>query len=191
MAEQSQPKLARRLEEKREHYQEWPRIARILWVSVAVVVTLGGLALIVLPGPAALVIPLGLVMLSFEFAWGRGACSSAGSRRVPRRRRKSRGQAHRGSCSAPPPSSVRSAPSRSPLGCCSCERDRMKVAPKALGARDHAQMPGTLRLVAAIAAQRDRVRDPLAVPSLNWCCGPFVTPRHEVAGSQRPVKLKR
>ena len=71
MAEEAQPKLVRRLEEKREHYQEWPRIARILWVSVAVVVTLGGLALIVLPGPAALVIPLGLVMLSFEFAWAR------------------------------------------------------------------------------------------------------------------------
>jgi hypothetical protein len=71
MAEEAQPKLARRLEEKREHYQEWPRIARILWVSVAVVVTLGGLALIVLPGPAAIVIPLGLVMLSFEFAWAR------------------------------------------------------------------------------------------------------------------------
>jgi len=71
MGEEAQPKLARRLEEKREHYQEWPRIARILWVSVAVVVTLGGLALIVLPGPAAIVIPLGLVMLSFEFAWAR------------------------------------------------------------------------------------------------------------------------
>jgi Putative transmembrane protein (PGPGW) len=71
MAEKTQPKLARRLEEKREQYQEWPRIARALWVSVAVGVLLGGLALIVLPGPAAIVIPLGLVMLSFEFAWAR------------------------------------------------------------------------------------------------------------------------
>jgi hypothetical protein len=71
MAEEAQPKLVRRLEEKRERYQEWPRVARILWVSVAVVVILGGLALIVLPGPAAIVVPLGLVMLSFEFARAR------------------------------------------------------------------------------------------------------------------------
>jgi hypothetical protein len=38
-------------------------------VVAAFTVLLAGLAMTVLPGPAVLVIPLGLLMLSFEFAW--------------------------------------------------------------------------------------------------------------------------
>ena len=34
-------------------------------------IVLMGLALVVLPGPAAVVIPLGLVVLASEFAWAR------------------------------------------------------------------------------------------------------------------------
>ena len=34
-------------------------------------VTLFGIALIVLPGPALLIVPLGLAILGLEFAWAR------------------------------------------------------------------------------------------------------------------------
>ena len=41
----------------------------IALVGVAVLVT--GVVLLVLPGPAVVVIPLGLAILSLEFAWAR------------------------------------------------------------------------------------------------------------------------
>jgi Putative transmembrane protein (PGPGW) len=40
-------------------------------------VLLIGIALIVLPGPAFIVIPLGLVILASEFAWARSALNRA------------------------------------------------------------------------------------------------------------------
>jgi tellurite resistance protein TerC len=48
------------------------RIARRIVVTVVgSTVLLIGLALLVLPGPAFLVIPLGLAILAIEFAWAR------------------------------------------------------------------------------------------------------------------------
>ena len=44
---------------------------RIVITVVGVTVLLIGLALIVLPGPAFVVIPAGLAILSLEFAWAR------------------------------------------------------------------------------------------------------------------------
>lgn len=44
---------------------------RIVITVLGVTVLLIGLALIVLPGPAFLVIPAGLAILSLEFAWAR------------------------------------------------------------------------------------------------------------------------
>lgn len=46
------------------------RMARKIVVATAGMVVLGiGVAMIVLPGPALLVIPLGLALLATEFAW--------------------------------------------------------------------------------------------------------------------------
>lgn len=44
---------------------------RIVITAVGVTVVLVGVAMIVLPGPATLVIPLGLAILGLEFAWAR------------------------------------------------------------------------------------------------------------------------
>ena len=44
---------------------------RIAIVIIGFTVLLAGLALIVLPGPAFIVIPVGLGILSIEFAWAR------------------------------------------------------------------------------------------------------------------------
>jgi uncharacterized protein (TIGR02611 family) len=71
-AEQAQqkPKIVRRLEKQREtHKEEHGRIYRAAFVVAGLVLTLGGIAMLVLPGPAFVVIPVGLAILSLEFAW--------------------------------------------------------------------------------------------------------------------------
>lgn len=42
---------------------------RVLWVVVAMLVVVFGLMLTVIPGPAVVVIPLGLAMLAAAFGW--------------------------------------------------------------------------------------------------------------------------
>jgi uncharacterized protein (TIGR02611 family) len=44
---------------------------RVIIAVVGVTVLLIGIAMIVLPGPAFIVIPLGLAILAVEFAWAR------------------------------------------------------------------------------------------------------------------------
>ena len=53
------------------------RIQRILVAVVGGTVLAAGFALIVLPGPAFLVIPAGLAILAVEFAWARHGLRSA------------------------------------------------------------------------------------------------------------------
>jgi uncharacterized protein (TIGR02611 family) len=54
------------------HWRRVPRPARQLCVAVfGTGVLLAGVALIVLPGPAVLVMPLGLAILATEFPWAR------------------------------------------------------------------------------------------------------------------------
>jgi len=48
-----------------------PLARRIAVAVVGGTVTLGGIAMIVLPGPALIVIPLGLSILATEFPWAR------------------------------------------------------------------------------------------------------------------------
>lgn len=60
---------ADKLAEKRESYQQRGRVYRLLFVISGAIVTLAGIAMLVLPGPALLVIPIGLAMLAMEFAW--------------------------------------------------------------------------------------------------------------------------
>lgn len=56
----------------REIIDQSVRHARRLIVAVVgVTVLLFGLALVILPGPAFVVIPLGLAILAAEFAWAR------------------------------------------------------------------------------------------------------------------------
>ena len=63
------PEIVRRLQHRREEHLERGRIYRVFWVIAGVTVVLAGLAMVVFPGPAIVVIPVGLAMLSLEFAW--------------------------------------------------------------------------------------------------------------------------
>ena len=50
---------------------ESPRLRKIVVGVIGGTIVLVGVALLVLPGPASIVIPVGLVILASEFAWAR------------------------------------------------------------------------------------------------------------------------
>lgn len=50
-------------------YRGHGRTFRVLWVVAGVTVVVVGLAMTVFPGPAIVVLPVGLAMLAAEFAW--------------------------------------------------------------------------------------------------------------------------
>ncbi len=52
---------------------ELPRLRKLIVAVIGVTVLLFGIALIALPGPAFIVIPVGLAILASEFAWARRA----------------------------------------------------------------------------------------------------------------------
>lgn len=67
--EAATPKIVLRLREHRERYRERSFIYRALFTAAGFTVLLAGVGMLVFPGPALVVIPVGLAMLSLEFAW--------------------------------------------------------------------------------------------------------------------------
>jgi uncharacterized protein (TIGR02611 family) len=65
----SQPSLVERLREQRERHMERSKIVRAAFVVAGFTVLAAGIAMLLLPGPAFAVIPIGLAILSLEFAW--------------------------------------------------------------------------------------------------------------------------
>ena len=61
--------LFEKLEERREYHLGRGRLYRVAFALAGFTVFLAGLAMLVLPGPALAVIPIGLAMLALEFAW--------------------------------------------------------------------------------------------------------------------------
>ncbi|HKP91578.1 MAG TPA: PGPGW domain-containing protein [Thermoleophilaceae bacterium] len=61
--------LVEGLAERRERHKERSRVYRLAVVVAGVIVLLAGLAMTVLPGPAFVVIPIGLSLLALEFVW--------------------------------------------------------------------------------------------------------------------------
>jgi uncharacterized protein (TIGR02611 family) len=62
-------RMKERLAERREAHVRRGRFYRIGFAIAGATVTLAGLAMLVTPGPAFVVIPIGLAMLALEFAW--------------------------------------------------------------------------------------------------------------------------
>ena len=48
-----------------------PRVRKLIVAVIGTTVLLFGLTLIILPGPAIIVVPLGFALLATEFAWAR------------------------------------------------------------------------------------------------------------------------
>lgn len=85
-----EPRVVARLRARREWHRERGRIYRTIWVVGGFVVLLAGLAMTVLPGPAIVVIPLGLAMLSLEFSWAQRLLERALDRGMAAKERASR-----------------------------------------------------------------------------------------------------
>lgn len=67
--EAHEPGLVRKLKARRAHHKRRHPVYRGAFVVLGIVLTLGGIAMLALPGPAFVVIPIGLAMLSLEFTW--------------------------------------------------------------------------------------------------------------------------
>jgi uncharacterized protein (TIGR02611 family) len=61
--------MIERLREQRARHVRRPRVVRALYVIAGVTVLLAGVVMLVAPGPAFVVIPVGLAILSLEFTW--------------------------------------------------------------------------------------------------------------------------
>jgi uncharacterized protein (TIGR02611 family) len=73
MSAREEPTRARRMKERlAERRQAHLRRSRFYRMGVTIVgatITLAGVAMLITPGPALVVIPIGLAMLALEFAW--------------------------------------------------------------------------------------------------------------------------
>jgi uncharacterized protein (TIGR02611 family) len=68
-ADPPKPRLVQRLEAQRARHRRRPLVVRVLYIAVGFTLLAAGAAMLVLPGPAFVVIPIGLAVLSLEFAW--------------------------------------------------------------------------------------------------------------------------
>ena len=68
-SEHQPPEIIRRLAERRARHLRRSRPYRTLVVVAGFTVTLAGVIMLLTPGPALAVIPVGLAMLALEFAW--------------------------------------------------------------------------------------------------------------------------
>lgn len=80
MAEPNDP-MKERMHRKVQSILEVPEhhgwVFRVAWVIGGVVLVLAGLAMTVFPGPAIVVVPVGLAMLAGVFAWARKLVSTS------------------------------------------------------------------------------------------------------------------
>jgi uncharacterized protein (TIGR02611 family) len=65
----AEPALVRKLRARQAEHKQRGRLYRLMFVAVGLVVLGAGMAMLALPGPAFVVIPIGLAILSLEFAW--------------------------------------------------------------------------------------------------------------------------
>jgi uncharacterized protein (TIGR02611 family) len=69
--------MRERLAERRRAHARRGRVYRVVFALAGAAVTLAGVAMLVLPGPAFVVIPVGLAMLALEFTWAERMLDSA------------------------------------------------------------------------------------------------------------------
>jgi uncharacterized protein (TIGR02611 family) len=67
--EQNVPEFVKKLRDQREKHLERSRAVRIVMIVAGFTIFLGGVVMLVTPGPAFVLIPIGLAMLSMEFVW--------------------------------------------------------------------------------------------------------------------------
>lgn len=63
------PTIKQRLHQRRLRHRQRSKLYRGLFGVSGMLITLAGLIMLVVPGPAIVVIPIGLSMLALEFTW--------------------------------------------------------------------------------------------------------------------------
>jgi uncharacterized protein (TIGR02611 family) len=76
-ADSPKPRIVQRLEAQRQRHRQRGFLVRMLYTIVGFAVLIAGLLMLVLPGPALIVIPIGLALLSLEFVWAEGLLERA------------------------------------------------------------------------------------------------------------------
>lgn len=87
MKDDTKEVLRIRVERVQRAYGDHSIVFRVLWVVAGATVVLAGLAMTVLPGPAIVVLPVGMAMLAAEFAWARRVLEVGIDRGVDAKRR--------------------------------------------------------------------------------------------------------
>jgi uncharacterized protein (TIGR02611 family) len=67
--ERREPKFVTKLRAQRAQHRDRSRVVRLVFVVVGFTLLLAGVAMLVTPGPAFVVIPIALAILSLEFTW--------------------------------------------------------------------------------------------------------------------------
>ena len=70
-------RIVQRLEAQRERHRQRGFLVRMLYTIFGFAILIAGLLMLVLPGPALIVIPIGLALLSLEFVWAEGLLERA------------------------------------------------------------------------------------------------------------------
>jgi uncharacterized protein (TIGR02611 family) len=76
-ADSPKPRIVQRLEAQRERHRQRGFLVRMLYTIFGFAILIAGLLMLVLPGPALIVIPIGLALLSLEFVWAEGLLERA------------------------------------------------------------------------------------------------------------------
>ena len=71
MEDDTKEVLRHRVAQVQRAYGNHNIVFRVVWVVAGATVVLAGLALTVIPGPAVIVLPVGMAMLAAEFTWAR------------------------------------------------------------------------------------------------------------------------
>ena len=87
MKDDTKEVLRIRVERVQSAYRHENILFRVLWPIAGITVLLAGLAMTVFPGPAVIVIPVGLAMLAAQFTWARRLLDVGIDRGVDAKRR--------------------------------------------------------------------------------------------------------
>lgn len=87
MKDDTKEVLRSRVEQVQRAYGHHSLVFRVLWVVAGATIVVAGLAMTVVPGPALIVLPIGMAMLAAEFTWARRLLDVGIDRGVDAKRR--------------------------------------------------------------------------------------------------------
>jgi uncharacterized protein (TIGR02611 family) len=87
---QAKPSLVERLRAQRDRHRRRAKPIRALYVLAGFTILVAGVVMLITPGPAFVVIPVGLALLSLEFVWAEQLLEAAMEKGEQARMRASR-----------------------------------------------------------------------------------------------------